>query len=170
MERHPVVDAPTLRRAFGQFATGVTVVTTIRGDDKPVGVTVNSFSSLSLEPPLLLWSLARNSGSCADFEAATHFAVHVLGRDQVALSQRFASRGFEKFEGITWDRGVAGVPLLEGCVARFVCEKREQWPGGDHTIFIGSPCDIAASGREPLVFHAGAYHTLQPASSARLDA
>jgi len=147
-----------LRDALGCFATGVTVVTTT-GARGPVGMTVNSFASLSLDPPLVLWSPARRSSRFAAFEAAEHFAVHVLGRDQQPLAEHFArSGGFGRFGHAP---GIGGAPLLEGCVARLECFHAARFEGGDHLICVGEVLRIAAEPeREALIFHRGAYRGL----------
>src|SRR6185503_13266212 len=116
-----VIDAREFRNALGAFTTGVTIVTTCDGAGRDVGLTVNSFNSVSLEPPLVLWSLARSSASLAAFVEAPYFAVHILGARQEALSNCFARRGADKFAGLELVRGHGGVPLLDGCAARFEC-------------------------------------------------
>src|SRR5512143_589785 len=114
-------DPLEFRKALGSFATGVTIITTRAEDGTPIGLTVNSFNSVSLNPPLVLWSLAETSLSLPIFRAATHWAVHVLASDQEDLSGRFARRGENKFAGLDVDEGLGGVPLLKGCAARFQC-------------------------------------------------
>lgn len=155
-------DARTLRNLLGQYATGVTVITTRAADGRRVGMTANSFSSVSLEPPLILWSLARSAPSLPDFLAASHFAIHVLGRDQHALSNRFARPAEDKFAGLAHRDGPAGVPLLEGAVATLVCRNRQQYDGGDHLIFIGEIEQFGQEGGAPLLFHAGSYRVAMP--------
>jgi 3-hydroxy-9,10-secoandrosta-1,3,5(10)-triene-9,17-dione monooxygenase reductase component len=145
------------RDALGAFATGVTVVTTRDARGKDAGLTANSFNSVSLDPPMVLFSLARNSGSLAAFLEGTHFAVHVLAADQEGLSRRFASRGTDKFQGLDLERGVAGVPLLRDCSARFLCRTAFRYEGGDHMIFVGQVEAFEHFGRPPLVFHGGRY-------------
>ena len=110
-----------LRRAFGRFATGVTIATARAPGGQPVGVTVNSFTSVSLDPPLILWSLARKASSLPVFLAGSHFAVNILSEEQQSLSERFATPVENRFEGIDWSPGMAGVPLLSGCIATFEC-------------------------------------------------
>ncbi|ATE62567.1 flavin reductase family protein [Thauera sinica] len=150
-------DARTLRNLLGQFATGVTVITTRAADGRRVGMTANSFSSVSLEPPLVLWSLSRNAPSLPDFVAAGHFAIHVLERGQHGLSNRFARPADDKFAGLDHGEGPAGIPLLEGAVATLVCRNSRQYDGGDHLIFIGEIEQFGQGGGEPLLFHAGRY-------------
>lgn len=161
-------DAMEFRRALGSFATGVTVITTRDASGQPVGLTVNSFSSVSLNPPLVLWSLANNAMSLPAFRDNGHWAVHVLATDQEELSGRFARRGEDKFAGLSLDEGEGGVPLLQGCMARFQCKTATQYEGGDHLIFIGEVLSFDRADTAPLVFHGGRYaHATQrdPASA-----
>lgn len=150
-------DPRDLRSLLGQFATGVTVITTCTADGRKVGMTANSFSSLSLEPALVLWSLARTAPSLTDFCAASHFAINVLGADQHHLSRHFSRPSSDKFAGVTHAPGTAGVPLIDDVVATLVCRNVTQYEGGDHLIFIGEIEHYRYSGAEPLVFHAGQY-------------
>lgn len=150
-------DPREFRGALGSFATGVTVVTSRAEDGTPVGLTANSFNSVSLDPPLVLWSLARNARSLPVFESATHWAVHVLAADQEPLSNRFASRGEDKFSGLDVETGAGGVPLLRGCAARFQCKTAFQYDGGDHIIFVGEVVAFDRGNAAPLVFHGGRY-------------
>lgn len=151
---------PALRTAFGRFATGVTIVTCVDADGAPVGLTVNSFSSLSLDPPLLLWSLRRVSARTAAFQAASHFAINVLAQHQIELSRRFASTIDGKFDAGDWSAGVGDAPVLEGCVAVFECERLSQQDAGDHVLFIGRVERMRDSTRPPLVYQSGHYHCL----------
>src|SRR5487761_816052 len=150
-------DARRFRSALGAFATGVTIVTSRDAGGKDVGLTANSFNSVSLEPPMVLWSLAKNARSLPAFLAATHFAVHVLAADQEELSLRFAARGAEKFTGLDLERHADGVPLLRGCSARFQCRTAFRHEGGDHVIFVGAVESFDHSDRPPLVFHGVRY-------------
>jgi len=168
-------DPLAFRAALGSFATGVTVITTRAGDGSSVGLTANSFNSVSLEPPMVLWSLARSSRSLGAFEQASHWAVHVLAADQEALSNRFARRGEDKFAGLTLEHGAGGAPLLPGCAARFECRGAFRYDGGDHVIFVGEVVRFTRGDVAPLVFHAGQYalaatkdRTLAEPRSARL--
>lgn len=151
------IDTKVLRGALGSFATGVTIVTTRDPTGGDVGLTANSFNSVSLDPPMVLWSLAKTSFSLPAFLASRYFAVHVLAADQEPLSNLFAKRGAEKFAGIALERGEGDVPLLPGCAARFVCRTAFQYEGGDHIIFVGEILSLAHSDRAPLVFHGGRY-------------
>lgn len=148
-------DPKTYRNALGQFATGVTIVTTRDAQGLPVGVTANSFNSVSLDPPLILWSLARSARSMAAFEQAESFAVHVLASDQDDLANRFASRTEDKFAGL--DIGDEGPPFIHGCSARLICKTRHLYEGGDHVIMVGEVIDYESDGKPPLLFHGGAY-------------
>ncbi|WP_238455854.1 flavin reductase [Azohydromonas lata] len=153
----PALDPRAFRAALGSFATGVTVITARAADGTPVGLTANSFNSVSLEPPMVLWSLARKSLSLPVFAQAQHWAVHVLAADQEALSTSFARSGTDKFAGLAMEDGLGGVPLLEGCAARFQCRTAFQHEGGDHLIFVGEVLAFDRAERAPLVFHAGRY-------------
>ena len=146
-----------LRAALGQFATGVAIVTTRAPDGRSVGLTVNSFASVSLEPPLVLWSLSKRSSSLAAFSAARSVAIHVLAADQEALARRFAAPGTDRFAGVRRSIGRGGVPLLEGGVARFVCTPYAQHEAGDHVVFILRVEHLEYAGGPALVFHAGRF-------------
>ena len=152
-----ITDPRELRRALGRFATGVTVVTT-RGDGGRLeGLTANSFSSVSLDPPLVLWSLGRHAASLPSFMRAGWFAVHVLGSHQQALSTRFATRGADKFAGLAFAEGLGGCPVLAGGVAHFECSVHDRVAAGDHVIFLGRVERMSHRDAEPLVFSAGQY-------------
>jgi 3-hydroxy-9,10-secoandrosta-1,3,5(10)-triene-9,17-dione monooxygenase reductase component len=151
------IDPIAFRNALGAFVTGVTIVTTLDEAGKPVGLTANSFNSVSLDPPMVLWSLGLNSGSLAAFRNAKYWAVHVLGSDQEGLSGRFAKRGIDKFEGVDIETGNGGIPLLKGCAARFVCRATFEYEGGDHAIFVGEVVDFERHASVPLAFHQGKY-------------
>jgi flavin reductase (DIM6/NTAB) family NADH-FMN oxidoreductase RutF len=154
------VPGPERRREFrdalGRFATGVTVVTTA-GPQGPVGITANSFASVSLDPPIVLWSIARDSSRFPAFAGCERFAVHVLGADQIELSRRFASSTARGFEGLDFERGEDGVPLLAGCLSRFECARLAAHDGGDHLIVVARVTAAALREGEPLVFSRGGY-------------
>ena len=150
-------DRRDFRKALGQFTTGVTVITTRAIDGRRVGMTANSFSSVSLDPPLVLWSLARQAPSVADFTGASHFAINVLAAHQHHLSRQFSTPQADKFGGVECCDGTAGVPLLDGVIARFICRNVKQYDGGDHLIFIGEVERYDRFDGEPLVFHSGYY-------------
>jgi 3-hydroxy-9,10-secoandrosta-1,3,5(10)-triene-9,17-dione monooxygenase reductase component len=163
-------DPSLFRKALGTFATGVTVVTTSGLAAEDIGLTANSFNSVSLDPPLILWSLAKSSLSLAAFRAAEHFAVHILGEDQEDISGRFARRGEDKFAGVELERGPAAIPMLKHFAARFVCRTAYQYEGGDHIIFVGEVVAFDQHARAPLLFHGGQYGQLtRPDSAGRRD-
>jgi 3-hydroxy-9,10-secoandrosta-1,3,5(10)-triene-9,17-dione monooxygenase reductase component len=147
----------SFRNALGAFATGVTVVTTRSADGEDVGLTANSFNSVSLDPPMVLWSLAKASRALPIFVGARHFAVHVLAADQEEMSTRFSRPAPDKFAGLDIERGPGDTPMLREYSARFQCRTEFQYEGGDHVIFVGRVETFDHSGRKPLVFHAGQY-------------
>ena len=147
----------SLRTALGSFVTGVTVITTSDEAGLDYGVTANSFNSVSLEPPLVLWSLSKNSSSLPAFANAARFAIHILASDQVDLSARFARRDTNKFADLEFERGEHGVPLLAGCSARFICRPAYSYEGGDHVIFVGEVVEFDHREIAPLAFHGGSY-------------
>ncbi|MBL4768081.1 MAG: flavin reductase [Rhodobacteraceae bacterium] len=148
------------RRALGNFATGVTIVTAQGPAGDIVGVTASSFNSLSMDPPLILWSSKKDARSCAIFEAASHFTVNVLASDQMDMSNRFARQQDDKFEGIDWQEGLGGAPIFPNCAGRFQCESHDKLDGGDHWIFVGKVKIFDDFGRPPLCFHRGSYSML----------
>ncbi|MFO1271128.1 MAG: flavin reductase family protein [Rubrivivax sp.] len=150
----------TLRNALGRFATGVTIITCLDAQGERVGLTANSFNALSLEPPLVLWSLRRQSPSLAAFEAASHWVVNVLAETQVELSRRFASAVADKFERGPWTPGLGGAPVLAGAAAVFECERHALHDGGDHRLFVGRVRRLADGALAPLLFHSGHYRML----------
>ncbi|MGE0384485.1 MAG: flavin reductase [Gammaproteobacteria bacterium] len=151
------IDSREFRSALGTFTTGVTIVTTRDQAGSDIGLTANSFNSVSLDPPMVLWSLARSSLSLEAFRNAEYFAVHILAADQQGLSDLFARRGADKFAGLDLKRGEGGVPLIEGCAARFLCRTTFVYEGGDHEIFVGEVVTFDHFDRPPLVFHGGRY-------------
>lgn len=155
-------DTRAFRRALGNFATGVTVVTAATASGRKVGVTANSFNSVSLDPPLILWSIDKRSSSHEVFEEAGHFAVNVLAADQIDLSNNFARPKDDRFAGIEYDPGEGGSPVFADCSARFHCEKFQQVDGGDHWIMIGKVVAFDDFGRSPLLYHQGAYSMVLP--------
>ena len=150
-------DPRALRNALGTFATGVTIVTTTSGDGMPIGLTCNSFSSVSLSPPLVLWSLSLRSPNLSNFLQAPHFAVNILAADQVPIAQRFARSITNKFDGVGYRNGLCGVPLVEGAAARLECRNETRYYSGDHVIFIGHVLHYTCSDALPLVFCKGRY-------------
>lgn len=161
MPSDTALDPRVLRRALGNFATGVTIVTAATPEGERTGVTANSFNSVSLDPPLVLWSLDKRSGSCGVFEAATHFAVNILASDQIPLSNQFARPNTDKFAGVALREGHGGSLLFEGCAASFQCEKHQVIDAGDHWILIGRVLDFEDGGHAPLLYHQGRYATAQ---------
>lgn len=157
----PQNDSRALRNALGRYATGVTIVTAIDPDGHPIGLTVNSFAAVSLDPALVLWCLDNKSHNLEAFRKATHHAINVLAADQQDLSNRFATWPADRFVGLPWQAGAGGAPIFPGCCATFEMAKVTEHAAGDHTIFVGSierfseTPDLA-----PLLFHAGRYREL----------
>jgi len=158
-DQYPV-ERRSLRNALGEFATGVAVVTARGADGHAVGVTINSFASVSLEPPLVLWSLGLNSLSLVVFESCSHYAVNVLAADQTEFSQRFSQSQRDKFAGVELKVGAGGTPLLPGCCAWFECRNEMRYAGGDHLIFVGQVENFHREQKPPLIFHRGGYRSL----------
>jgi len=152
-------DNQQLRQCLGRFATGVTVVT-CQGSRGPCGITANSFSSVSLEPPLVLWNIAKVSNSLRAYLDAERFAINILGAEQQYLAEHFAQSDHTVFNGIEYDRSPHGVPLLPGAVAHFECRTQQTHDCGDHHIIIGEVEKFRSSNRAPLLFHDGVYKTL----------
>ena len=157
------LDPREFRRACGQFLTGVTIVTTRDEGGKPLGITVNSFSSVSLEPPMVLICLDRNLASYRAFQLGRPYAVHVLSEDQAELSTRFARRRTDKFGGLEYGEGLGGVPILPDYLALFECRIVHCYPAGDHTIFVGQVenLDVSSRLRRPLGFFSGEYAAIE---------
>ncbi|MCK8516946.1 flavin reductase family protein [Methylonatrum kenyense] len=146
------VDASCLRQALGAFATGITVVTARGTNNRPIGMTVNSFTTVSLDPPLVLWSVGRDGNSADEFVAADHYAVHVLHAGQEDLCVQFARNTDEKFVGLETEPGLAGLPLLKDFTARFQCRVEQRLDGGDHIILLGRVLELEHRPAEPLIF------------------
>lgn len=160
MSHASTFDKSALRLALGGFATGVTIVTCRDTQGTAVGLTVNSFNALSLDPPLVLWSLRVASPSLSAFDAAPRFAINVLGEGQVDVSRRFASPVGQKFDEGQWHEGLHRVPVLGGSAAVFECERLSQQTAGDHRLYIGHVLKMQHQAVPPLVFHGGHYHLL----------
>jgi flavin reductase (DIM6/NTAB) family NADH-FMN oxidoreductase RutF len=158
-------DPKQLRSTLGRFATGVTVITTSGDGGEPVGFTANSFTSVSLDPALVLFCIAR-SVTCHDaFASGSHFAIHMLGESQKPLSNRFASRGEDRFRELDHAPGVGGVPVISGCLAHLQCETERVLDGGDHSIVVGKVVDFKTEADEhPLIYFGGGYRELVPVS------
>lgn len=155
------VEPAQFRQLLGQFATGVTVLTTRHGDGRPIGMTASSVASVSLEPPLLLVSVSRDHEMHAALLAAPHFVLNVLAADQEALSRRFAADHPDRFSGVGYRENRAGVPVLDGVLAHIDCEKQQAIPGGDHTVFFGLVTGGSVSARSPLLYYRGGYTGLR---------
>ncbi len=168
MTSPPLAQAPDFssrdfRAALGMFATGVTIVTMRAADGSLLGLTANSFNSVSLEPPLVLWSLSQRAASLPAFRAGTHYAIHVLAADQRALAERFATKDIDRWHGVDCVPGAGGAPLIAGAAATFECFNRSRYDEGDHVIFVGEV--ERCSWREdasPLLFHGGRFYTEHP--------
>ena len=156
------IDPIKFRRALGNFATGVTIMTAQNAEGEKVGVTANSFNSVSLDPALILWSIDKNSSSFHVFEQATHFAVNILSGSQIELSNKFSRRNIDKYEGTSYREGAGTAPILDNCSAVFECERHQILEGGDHWIIVGKVVNFHDEGRSPLVYHQGAYSGVTP--------
>jgi flavin reductase (DIM6/NTAB) family NADH-FMN oxidoreductase RutF len=151
------LDKNGYRRALGCFATGVAIATTVDKCGKKSGMTISSFNSVSLDPPLVLWSIDRESNNFEAFIEAEHFAVHVLTADQKSICERFAGRGTDKFEGLDCTEGVARSPILPDYSAVFECETEHRYDGGDHVILVGRVLKFDDRETDPLIFYRGHY-------------
>jgi flavin reductase (DIM6/NTAB) family NADH-FMN oxidoreductase RutF len=156
------IDPRDFRNALGTFATGVTVITAAGPDGKPAGLTCNSFASVSLNPPLVLWSLVVYSSSMSIFQNASHFGVNVLAASQRDLAVQFATRSEDKFAGVVWEPGLGNAPILADTVAAFQCRSADRYYGGDHVIFLGAVEAYAYNGAEPLLFARGGFGHFSP--------
>ena len=163
-------DSKAFRRALGNFATGVTIMTAQNAQGEKVGVTANSFNSVSLDPPLILWSIDKRSSSFAVFEQATHFAVNILSADQIELSNKFARSKDDKYANVDFELGAGNTPLLKECSAVFECERFNIIEGGDHWIILGRVVNFQDNGRSPLLYHQGAYSSVLPHPSLNAKA
>jgi flavin reductase (DIM6/NTAB) family NADH-FMN oxidoreductase RutF len=151
------IDPRDFRNALGTYATGVTIITAAGPDCKPYGLTCNSFASVSLNPPLVLWSLVVYSSSLTVFQNASHFTVNVLGASQQELANRFAKSSDDKFAGLDWSPGLGNAPVLAESVANFQCRSVNRYYGGDHVIFLGAVEAYSYNREEPLLFARGTY-------------
>lgn len=151
------------RAALGMFATGVTIVTARTPEGELVGLTASSFNSVSLTPPLVLWSLSLQAGSMPVFAAGSHYAINILAADQRDLAERFAARGTDRWGGVAHSPGAGGAPLLAGAAATFECFNRSRYEEGDHVIFVGEVERCAhREGASPLLYHGGRFYTEHP--------
>jgi flavin reductase (DIM6/NTAB) family NADH-FMN oxidoreductase RutF len=156
------IDPRDFRNALGTYGTGVTIVTAMSADGKPYGVTCNSFASVSLNPPLVLWSLGMFSQGLPIFQNASHFAVNVLDVSQQELALRFSKSSGEKFAGVEWKPGLGNAPVIAGSVAQFQCRAVNRYYGGDHIIFLGAVEAYSYNGQEPLLFARGGFGKFNP--------
>ncbi|MAS43872.1 MAG: hypothetical protein CML46_11750 [Rhodobacteraceae bacterium] len=152
--------ADRLRRALGRFATGVTVITTRAPDGTALGFTANSFNSVSLNPPLILWSLARKSERLGAYRGADSYAVNVLAAHQEGLARQFAGPAETRFRDVDWREGLGGAPVLAGALAVFECAHEAVYPAGDHELFIGRVERVTETPGDPLTFFGGGFFTL----------
>jgi len=155
------VTSEEFRRACGRFATGVTIASVLDVNGAPHGLTVNSFTSVSLDPPLILICLGHAVTTIDAFREARHFGINVLREDQQALSDRFARKGEDRFDGLEWYRGECGVPLLPGALATIECRVRQRFTAGDHDIFVGEMVRVHTTEGEPLIYYASRYRRLE---------
>ncbi|WP_027551025.1 flavin reductase family protein [Bradyrhizobium sp. Cp5.3] len=151
------IDPRDFRNALGTYATGVTIITAAAPDGRPYGLTCNSFASVSLNPPLVLWSLVVYSSSLTVFQNASHFTVNVLGASQQALANKFAKSADDKFAGVDWTPGLGNAPVLAESIANFQCRSVNRYYGGDHVIFLGAVEAYAYNSKEQLLFARGTY-------------
>lgn len=156
-----LIDSLLFRRVLGHFASGVTVVTAVDTEGDARGITVSAFSSVSLAPPLVLVCVENRAAFCEVITTAKHFAVNLLSSAQQHLSEHFASKQISKFEGINYELGVTGAPLLAGTLGNVECSRYELLEGGDHIIVLGKVEYLTVNGGEPLIHFAGKYRFLQ---------
>lgn len=158
-QEHHAIDPKVLRSALGTFPTGVAIVTTRGPDGRLVGLTCNSFNSVSLDPPLVSWSLRLSSSNLEAFQRSPVFTINILAEDQADLSARFARRDIaDKFEGVAWREGLGGAAVFDGCVTSFQCEKFAEHVAGDHVLFLGKVVRFEHGNRsDAMVFYRGAY-------------
>jgi flavin reductase (DIM6/NTAB) family NADH-FMN oxidoreductase RutF len=152
-------DATHFRQALSQFATGVTVITTRLADGSFRGLTASSFNSVSLDPPLVLWSLGAGANSMPIFSGNSHYVINVLAAGQEELATRFSRRGEDPFAGVAYELSRTGQPILKGVSAWFECHNRSRYPEGDHVIFVGEVEECAVEPQAPLIFHWGKFST-----------
>jgi flavin reductase (DIM6/NTAB) family NADH-FMN oxidoreductase RutF len=162
-----LINPRDFRNALGTYATGVTIITAAAPNGKPYGLTCNSFASVSLNPPLVLWSLGMFSQGLTIFQNASHFTVNILGASQQALATRFAKPSEDKFAGVEWTPGLGNAPILADGVANFQCRAADRYYGGDHVIFLGAVEAYAYNRQEPLLFARGGYGRFLTADEAK---
>ncbi len=159
-DRRSPPDQARLRRALGRFATGVTVITTTAPDGGPLGFTANSFNSVSLDPPLILWSLSRSSARLSAYRGADAYAVNILTAEQEHLARQFAAAVENRFAGVDWAPGLGGAPVLAGALAVFECAHEAVYPAGDHELFIGRVERVTQVEGKPLTYFGGGFGTV----------
>ena len=156
----PSFSPSEFRTCLGMFATGVTIVTARAADGSLVGLTANSFNSVSLTPPLVLWSLARSSSSMPALGAGSHYAINILAADQKDLAEQFAQKKTDRWLNVAFTEGASGAPVITGCAATFECFNRSRYDEGDHVIFVGEVERCAhRDGAAPLLYHGGRFYT-----------
>ena len=159
----PAFSKAEFRTALGMFATGVTIVTARTASGVLVGLTANSFNSVSMAPPLVLWSLAQTAASMEAFSTGSHYAINILSADQQELARQFATKGVDRFAGVGYQLGRAGAPLIDGAAATFECFNRSRYEEGDHVIFVGEVERCAhRPGASPLLYHGGKFYAEHP--------
>jgi len=157
-----VTDLRDYRTALGSFGTGVAIATTCDAQGQPAGLTINSFSSVSLTPPMVLWSLSKTSSKYAAFQSGSHFCINILQKDQLSLAMQFSRHADDKFLNTAWEAGLGGAPKILGALATFECRNTVHYEGGDHTIFLGEVEAYAHHQGEPLLFHRGSFGGFLP--------
>ena len=163
------IDPRDFRNALGTYGTGVTIITAADTNGRPYGLTCNSFASVSLNPPLVLWSLLLYSPSLNVFQNASHFTVNVLGSSQQALANKFAKSSEDKFTGVDWNPGLGRAPVLQESVANFQCRSVSRYYGGDHVIFLGAVEAYSYNATEPLLFVSGRFGRFEAADQGPKD-
>jgi 3-hydroxy-9,10-secoandrosta-1,3,5(10)-triene-9,17-dione monooxygenase reductase component len=153
-------ESAALRNVLGHFPTGVTVVTTLGDSGAPVGLAANSFASVSLDPPLIVWSIGLQSPSLGAFRRHSFFAINIMCDASKDLALNFARPSKDKFAGVDWRPGLGGVPVLDPASAVIQCRTEARMPGGDHEIYLGHVLDFHQTDKSPLVFHKGEFATL----------
>lgn len=154
------VEPAALRSAMARYATGVCIATTLTEDGDPAGLTITSFNSLSLDPPLVLWSLGLNSSNLDSFRSNDRFGISILPYEMHELARSFARSGGDKFAGVAVDTGQSGVPLIAGALVQMICVTEAQYPAGDHILFLGRVTSLAVGDGAPLVFYNSAFDAL----------
>ena len=163
----PAFDQRQFRDALAQFATGVTIVCTRAPNGRYVGFTANSFNSVSLDPPLILWTISRRSGSLGAFETAERYAVNVLSSEQTDLARRFSHPHADRFAGVAHRLGWSDAPLIDGCVAWLECRHHARHTAGDHVVFVGEVVTVERARGHALIFHQGRFTSTESSSNGK---